>query len=864
MDEPPIDVATSEAPGRPGLSAAEVLARRETGGWNELPSLGRRGVVASLLAMLREPMSLLLLVCGGIYLVLGDRQEAFMLLGFVVFIMGLTLVQERKTERALDALRDLASPRALVLRDGVRVRVAGRELVEDDLIVLAEGDRVPADVVILEGSQLAADESTVTGESVPVRKTVWDGALAFARPGGEDLPFLYAGTLLTAGAGIARVHATGPRTEIGRIGQAMQTRDAQETPLQAETRALVVKLAWLAGALSVMAAIGYGIAQGAVLPGILAGLTLAMAILPNEFPVVVTMFLALGAWRLSRRRVLARRIPAVESLGAVTVLCVDKTGTLTESRMTVSQLGANGERFALSRLATEPLPESVHETVEYSILASRRDPFDPMERAFKDLGEGHLAGTEHLHDDWKLVREYPLTRERLAVVHAWRAPESTLLVVAAKGAPEAIAELCGSTGDERARMDEEVLVLASSGLRVLAVARAEAAPDALPDDPAQLGLRYVGLVGLVDPLRKSVPAAVAECKSAGIRVVMITGDYAATASSIAREAGLDVSHVVTGPELTAMSDEELHARVRDTRVFARMLPEQKLRLVEAFVANGDVVGMTGDGVNDAPALKAAHVGIAMGARGTDVAREAAAVVLLDDDFASLVHGVRIGRRIVDNLSKALAYILAVHLPIIGLTLAPIAMGWPLVLMPIHIAFLHLIIDPACSVVFEAQPEEADVMRRPPRDPKAPLFGRRVLTVSGLQGTSVLVVVLAVYAIALRRGMPEDEARALTFATFLLSNLGLIFTNRSWTRTIAGSKLRDPTLWAVTGGALVFLALVLYVPPLATLFRFSRLGLLDLALCLGGAALGITWFELMKFFGGRTGRRVEHAHGAHTS
>ncbi|HYQ44448.1 MAG TPA: cation-translocating P-type ATPase [Polyangiaceae bacterium] len=832
-----------------GLTSAEVIDRRKRFGANELPTQHRRALFVDVVDLLREPMSLLLLACGAIYAAVGDRQEAIMLLGFVLFIMVLTLFQERKTGRALAALRDLASPRALVIRNGERTRIAGRELVQDDLIVLAEGDRVPADAVILQASQIAVDESLVSGESVPVRKSVWDGASATARPGGEDQPFLYAGTLIVTGGGIARVTATGTRTEIGRIGVALQVEEKPaETPLQAEARRLVFKLAWVSGALSLIAALGYGLAKHDAIGGLLAGLTLAMAILPNEFPVVVTMFLALGAWRLSKRQVLTRRIPAVESLGAITVLCVDKTGTLTENRMTVSHLVANGESFDLEGLGSTALPESVHETVEYSILASRRDPFDPMERAFKALGEGQLAGTEHLHDDWTLVHEYPLTRERLAVIRIWREPGRNELVVAAKGAPEAVATLCALDERRRSEMEANVRRLAADGLRVLAIARSLVAEGPIPPDPSAMHFDFVGLVGLEDPLRAGVSAAVTECQNAGIRVIMITGDYPSTAQAIAQRAGLAAAHVITGPELSRLSNDELRQCVARTDVFARMLPEQKLGLVRALAANGELVAMTGDGVNDAPALKAAHVGVAMGARGTDVAREAAAVVLLEDDFAALVHGMRTGRRIVDNLSKALAYILAVHLPIVGLTLVPIALGWPLVLMPIHIAFLHLVIDPACSIVFEGQAEEQNVMHRPPRAPTAPMFGRRVIGLSLAQGAAVFLVVIAVFAIALRLDRPEAEARALTFGTFLIANLGLIFTNRSWSRRLPAWSSNDKPLWVVVLCALSFLALVTYVPPLARLFRFESLRPLDVALGLTAGVLSVAWFELVK---GRT-------------
>ncbi|MBS2027593.1 MAG: cation-translocating P-type ATPase [Deltaproteobacteria bacterium] len=836
---------------RTGLTEQEAAQRLELDGPNELSGKRRSNLVLALIELVKDPMTVLLLACGGVYVVLGDREEAAMLLGFVVFILGITLVQQRKTERALEALRDLASPRALVIRGGVRQRIAGRDVVRSDLIVLAEGDRVAADAAVIDATHLTVDESLITGESVPVRKGVWDGAQPLPRPGGEDLPFVYAGTLVVQGMATAQVLATGSRTEMGRIGLALRTVDRHTTPLQAETRALVRKLAWIGAALSVLVAIAYGALRHDWLGGGLAGLTLAMAVLPNEFPVVVTIFLALGARRLSLRRVLARSVPAVESLGSSTVLCVDKTGTLTENRMRVAQMVVGHTTLELQQLGEKPLPELFRTLVEFSVLASHPDPVDPMERAFVELGAAHLSGTQHLPPDWRLVRQYPLSPKLLAVTHAWRAPGKPELVVACKGAPEAVAGLCRLDEPRHAELRDAVQRLAGAGLRVLAVAVATLpSVDALPESPTAIPFELLGLMGLADPVRADVPAAVAECRAAGIHVAMITGDYPGTAAAIARQVGLDRPEIsLRGEEISALSDDALRRHVRDTRVFARVLPEQKLRLVQAFQANGEVVAMTGDGVNDAPALKAAHIGIAMGGRGTDVAREAAALVLLDDDFGALVSAVRLGRRIVDNLKKALSFVLAVHVPIVGLTLLPIALGWPLVLMPIHIAFLHLIIDPACSVVFEAEPEERGIMRRPPRDPRAPLFGRHLLWVSLGQGLGVLLAVLAVFGFALARGEPEAHARALTFATLIVADLALILANRSWEETIVATARRpNRWLWWVLGGACAFLAVAIYVPAAAELFRFSPLHAIDIAAGITVGVASILWFEVWKRLG----------------
>jgi Ca2+-transporting ATPase len=796
--------------------------------------------------VVREPMFLLLLVCGGIYLFLGDRQEALVLLAFVVLVTGITLYQEQKTERALDALRDLTSPRANVVRAGRRARIAGREVVRDDIIFVGEGDRVPADAALVSCSALSVDESLLTGESVPVRKSTWDGVSPMARPGGDVLPYVFAGSLVSGGQGVAQVLATGARTEMGRIGKALQTVAPERTALQRETGGLVRILAVVAVILCVAVVAVYGLARRDWLEGFLAGLTLAMAILPNELPAVLAIFLALGAWRIARQRVLTRRVPALEALGSATVLAVDKTGTITLNQMTVCRLYADGRFYDVTD-GTDTLPEEVHELVEYAILASRRDPFDPMEKAFKALGERRLAGTEHLHPAWTLEREYPLSDELLALSHVWRAPDSDDHVIAAKGAYEAIADLCHLPAEEEARLAAIAETLADDGGRVLAVARARFRPGALPPQQHDFDFALIGLVALADPIRPTVPAAIAECAAAHIRVIMITGDHPRTARSIARQIGLPApDDAVTGPELDRLSDADLRARIATVDVFARVVPEQKLRIVRALQARGEVVAMTGDGVNDAPALKAADIGVAMGGRGTDVARESAGLVVLDDDFATIVHAIRQGRRIFDNLRSAMAYILSVHVPIAGMAVIPAFLDLPLVLLPVHIAFLHLIIEPACSIVFEVEPEDPSVMRRPPRDPRAPLYGRRLVGMSLLQGAVVLVLLLALFFFALRRGAEEREARALAFTALVVANVALILVNRSWTRSLWHTvRVPNGALWWVAGSAVVFLGLVLYVPGLRDIFRLAYLHVDDLALCLAAGVIGAVWFEIVK-------------------
>jgi P-type Ca2+ transporter type 2C len=839
-------IEQSELRGISGLSQPEVAQRLAADGYNELPSKRRRDTLAIALEVLREPMFVLLVAAGTIYLLLGDRQEAMVLLASVLVVFGITLYQERKTERALEALRDLSSPRALVVRDGVKQRIAGREVVHGDVLILKEGDRVPADAVLLDCHDLKADESLLTGESVPVTKMPWDGAAQIGRAGGDDLPFVYSGTMLVQGNGIAETLATGPRTEIGKIGRALQTIEQEATTLQRETRVVVIRLAALGMGLAALAALLYALLRGGWLDGLLVGITLAMAILPEEFPVVLTVFLALGAWRISKNRVLTRRVPAIETLGSATVLCVDKTGTLTLNRMAVKKLAA-AQCVHDVRAPDDPLPRALHDVLEHAVLASEINPFDPMERALLELGERHLPERRARHLEWNLVKEYPLSPQRLAHTHVWSTGEEEGLRVAVKGAPEAVAGLCRLGEDARNAMEAEVQRMAAEGLRVLGVARARFPGGAWPPGQDGFDFEWLGLVGLADPVRPTVRAALAECYAAGIRVVMITGDYPVTAQAIARSIGLKpVDEVITGTELSEMSDEDLRHRVGNVNIFARVVPDQKLRLVEALKSNGEVVAMTGDGVNDAPALKAAHIGIAMGGRGTDVAREAASLVLLEDDFDSIVHAIRLGRRIYRNIRNAMSYLLAVHMPIAGMAFVPLVFGWPIAFFPVHIVFFEFVIDPACSIAFEADPIDDKAMRRPPRARDERLFDLATVLLAFLQGAAMLIAVALVYVYGLQKGIPGPAARAMAFTTIVLGNLGLILANRSRTRSLF-STLRFPNraLYWIIGGTLAGLLITLYVPYLNRLFRFAPLDAGSLALCLGAASAGLLWYELYK-------------------
>jgi Ca2+-transporting ATPase len=837
-------VSAIDADRSPGLSTAAARARLITDGPNELPRSGRRSVLRVVFDVMREPMLALLLAGGVAYLLLGSLGEALILLAFATFSIAVTVIQESRTEHVLEALRDLSAPRALVIRDGLRVRIAGREVVRDDLLVLEQGDRIAADALLIEAADLQTDESLLTGESVPVSKMAGGPQVEAARPGGDGQPYVYAGSLVARGNGIARVLATGAHSQIGRIGQSLASLETAAPRLQAQTRRVVFWCALGGGAVALLVVLLYGLLRGTWIEAVLAGIAIGMSMLPEEFPVVLTVFMAMGAWRIGRVGVLTRRAAAIETLGSATVLCTDKTGTLTENRMSVAELWVPSGDIATVAPGTA-LPTAFHALLRTAALASATEPVDPMEIALHSARDGHVGegpDKEHLH-------AYALRPGLLAMSNIWQIGEQ--LLITAKGAPEAIAALCHLSPVAKSALTAAVEAMARRGIRVLAVATATPADRNWAASQRDYPYELAGLVGLADPLRASVPAAVAECRSAGIRVVMITGDYAATARSIATQAGIAQGDVLTGTELAALGDAALAARLGQVTVFARIMPEQKLRIVEAYKSAGEVVAMTGDGVNDAPSLKAAHIGVAMGKRGTDVAREASAIVLLEDDFGSIVHSVRLGRRIYDNLRKAMAFIFAVHVPIAGLALLPLLFGLPILFGPIHIALLELVIDPVCALVFEAERDEDDIMRRPPRSPREPLFSFSMVAWSVFQGLVAFAMLATLFLVESALGMPETELRALVYFALLAELLALILVNRSFSASLGQALVRhNQALRYVFAAVVVISALILYLPRAQALLKFGSIAWQDMALAAGLGAALLLLLEICKPLAGR--------------
>ncbi len=847
-----------------GLSESEVNEKRNKFGLNELPTQKPKSILSLIFSVVKEPMILLLIAGGLIYFFLGEPKDAFILGVSIFVVIGITLYQENKTENALKALRDLSSPRALVVRNGEQIRIAGKEVVKEDVVLLQEGDRVPADALIISEQNLYIDESLLTGESLPVKKNSSEMGEKYYLDrktiGDIDKSCIaYSGTLISQGSGVAVVFNIGVKTELGKIGKILQSVKKENSLLKKEIDQ-VVKIFGILGLISCITLIifHYAVNQH-ILNAFLAGITLSMAMLPEEFPVVLLIFLTLGAWRLSKKNVLTRNNQAIETLGATSVLCVDKTGTLTFNKMElVSIVSGNGIVSIEKNNNLSPIEEEI---LFYAKLAGKRNAFDPLEKEINNAFEKIFPSSHFSLKDCHLKKEYPITKELFAKTRIWETPETQngktedTYLIASKGAPEAIINLCALDNENRKKIMKYVADMSDRGQRVLAVAKAEynipknSNSTSYPENITNLSFNYLGLIGFADPIRPTVGNSVQECYKAGIKVIMITGDYPGTAKYIASQAGIkNYDQCITGDELNKLTDEELREKIKEVNIFARVVPEQKLTIIDALKSNGEIVAMTGDGINDGPALKSAHIGVAMGERGTDVAREASDIVLLDDNFTSIVSAIKMGRRIYDNLQKAVSYIFSIHIPIAGLALIPTFFNLPAIFYPIHIAFLELIIDPACSTVFESEHSENEIMSRKPRNLNNQLFGKNHILIAFLHGFTILLTTSIVFFITHKMGLEENSIRSITFATLVMCNLSLILADLSNTSVLQKFSLhRNKAFYFISVGAVLLMGIFLGIPFFNNLFHFSPLDMKDILIVLFMSLLCYIWLEFFKIF-----------------
>lgn len=818
-----------------GLSSEEASQRIKTLGYNELPTAQTKNILHIALEVVKEPMFILLISCGSLYMLLGDYTEGIILLCWVFVIIFITFYQHQKSEKALEALKKLSSPRALVIRDGKEIRIEGREVAVDDLVIVNEGDRIPADGILLDCSNLIVDESLLTGESMPVTK---------ANQSENDANCsAFSGTLVVQGRGMMKVIGTGINTEFGKIGKSLQLIEQDQTNLQREMKTLIRNL-FIAGAgLSIVVILAFYFTRGNFVQSLLNGLATAMAMLPEEFPVVLTVFLAIGSLRLSQKNVLTRKSSAIETLGSATVLCSDKTGTITQNNMEIASLFYKDTLVHKSKF--QETANNIQELLKVAFYASQKNTIDPMEKAIGVCFEKYIV-QENI--SYELVKEYPLSNNLFAMTRVLLVRNNEYYVCC-KGSPEAVLSLCKLSKVEEISLFTHVQIMAEKGQRVLGVAKAKWNGNTFPETQDKFEFEFVGFLGLEDPIRPEVPQAIKECYNAGIKVIMITGDYPSTAKSIALQAGMNTNELVlTGTDLMNMSDNELKEKIKSVNIFARIVPEQKLQIIRALKANGEVVAMTGDGVNDAPALKAADIGIAMGGKGTDVAREASSLVLLDDNFSSIVSAIRAGRKIFDNLQKAMSYIIAIHVPIIGLTLLPAFFpGLPILLMPLHIVFMELIIDPVCSVAFESEKEEKGIMNRPPRNPNMQFFGFNKIFSSALIGLLLLVMVVAVYFMAINENHTDGEIRAIAFSSLIIGNIFLIVTTLSKTRDFITVLLeKNIALLVIIIAASGLMILLISTPYLRTIFSFDYPGLRHFSISIIGASIVLLTLEIIKY------------------
>jgi len=842
QEHPP---APSTSPSFTGLTTAQAEKQRSIFGKNELDATRRYPILDSIRDVVTEPMFLLLAVACVLYFLLGDFTEAIMMVVSILFVTGIELYQGNKSERALEALRKFTSAQVTVLRNGKWVALPSEDLVPDDVVSIEEGERIPADGILLEQHDLSIDESVLTGESLPVEKvnsqklkvksqqSTVNGQKSTVNSQQSTLNLLFQGTTVASGKGIFKVTSTGSRSEFGKLGKSIESMDTEKTPLQIQIKGFVKRMAIMGGLAFVLVFALNFWAENDVWKALLFSLTLAMAILPQEIPVAFSAFMGLGAFRMIKFGILAKQPSTVESLGSATVICLDKTGTITENKMSVAEVAD----FSGSG-----------RSLEFALWASEPEPFDPMEKAILAGQILAIASAADPRKGFELVKEYPLSGNPPMMAHVWK-KQGAQRIIACKGAVERLMDISGVKKDLRDQILSKTEEMARQGYRVLGVASAVLEGNHYPAEQDDFEWKFEGLVAFYDPPKKNVGVVFKKFYKAGIRVIMITGDHAATAKNIAQKTGLKGwETVMTGEEVMQLSDAKLREAVLKVNVFARMFPDAKLKIVNALKAEGETVAMSGDGVNDGPALKAAQIGVAMGKKGTEIAKSAASLVLLNDNLGAMVTAIQMGRRIYDNLRKAIRYIISIHLPIVLTVLVPLLFGWPYthILLPLHVIFLELVMDPTAAIAFENEPAEPNLMRKPPRLGNASLFSWNELGVSLLQGAVITAGIFVMYHFAIGQGKNEEGVRSMVFATLVSANLFLTLANRSFDYALNRSLFyKNPILPVILGVSAILLLAILYVPFLTQLFKMGPLPIADLGWCVLAGFVSVVWFEIYK-------------------
>jgi Ca2+-transporting ATPase len=816
-----------------GLSTQQVLEARAKFGQNKVVRK-ENNFWGILLGILKEPMVLLLFVAALLYFISGEIADAVFMTSAIVLVTGISLYQESRSHNALAALKTLTQPTCKVIRDGITIEIKREELVVGDSMIIEEGSSVPADGMILRSNDFSVNESILTGESLPVNKNK-----------SEEFNKVFQGTTVTSGLAISEVTAIGDKTELGKIGLSLAAIKEEDTPLQKQIRNFVKKMAF-AGIIIFMVVWAINFFNShQIVNSLLKALTLAMSILPEEIPVAFTTFMALGAWRLMKLGIIVKQTKTVETLGSATVICTDKTGTITENRMSLASV------FDLST-NTISLPENFHqkenEIVAVAMWASEPIPFDPMEIALHNAYE--QSGIKDERPRYRMIHEYPLGGIPPMMTHIFE-DASGNRIIAAKGAPEAIMNVSELSGEEKSIVTNALKTLTEKGFRVLGVASANFDGNHFPLHQQDFHFNLHGLVAFYDPPKKNIGEVFQSFYDAGIAVKIITGDNAATTSTIAKQVGFKgAEHTLSGKELQNMNEQELNERVMQTTIFTRMFPEAKLRILNALKANKQIVAMTGDGVNDGPALKAAHIGIAMGKKGTEIAKEVSSLILTDDDLAKMVQAIAMGRKIYTNLKKAIQYIISIHIPIILTVLMPLVLGWiyPSIFSPVHVIFLELIMGPTCSIIYENEPIEKNIMEQKPRPLTFTFFNWKELSTSIVQGLAITAGTLFIYQYAVRHSYGEEETRTMVFITLITANIFLTLVNRSFYYSIFTTlRYKNSLVTVITGATITLTTLLLYVPLFTNFFQFNRPPVSELLISTTIGFLSVIWFEIVKFF-----------------